>query len=58
MGLFDVLHKEGNTIIIVTHEEEIAAHAHRRIRIRDGHIEHDEPVTDRRIIHHDIAASA
>jgi len=50
MLLFDVLHKEGNTIILVTHEEDIAAHAHRRIRLRDGRIEHDEMVTNRKII--------
>ena len=50
MGLFDILHKEGNTIILVTHEEDIAAHAHRMIRIRDGHVERDEPVANRRVI--------
>jgi putative ABC transport system ATP-binding protein len=42
MQLFDVLQKEGNTIILVTHEEDIAAHAHRRVRLRDGKIEKDE----------------
>jgi putative ABC transport system ATP-binding protein len=42
MRLFDKLHSEGNTIILVTHEAEIAAHARRTIRIRDGHIESDE----------------
>lgn len=42
MQLFDVLHREGNTIILVTHEEDIAAHAHRRVRLRDGKIEKDE----------------
>lgn len=49
MGLFDVLHSEGNTIILVTHEEDIAAHAHRIIRIRDGKVEHDEKVKNRKI---------
>lgn len=49
MGLFDILHSEGNTIILVTHEEDIAAHAHRIIRIRDGKVEHDEKVKNRRI---------
>ncbi len=49
MGLFDILHSEGNTIILVTHEEDIAAHAHRVIRIRDGKVEHDEMVKNRRI---------
>jgi len=39
MMLFDTLHKEGNTIILVTHEEDIALHAHRRIRLRDGKME-------------------
>lgn len=42
MGLFAQLHERGNTIILVTHEQDIAAHAHRRIRLRDGHIEKDE----------------
>jgi putative ABC transport system ATP-binding protein len=50
MLLFDVLHKEGNTIILVTHEEDIAQHAHRRIRLRDGRIEQDEPVTNRKVV--------
>jgi putative ABC transport system ATP-binding protein len=44
MGLFDVIHKNGNTIILVTHEEDIAAHAHRIIRLRDGMVEKDEQV--------------
>jgi putative ABC transport system ATP-binding protein len=42
MSLFARLHQQGNTIILVTHESEIAAHAHRIIRLRDGHIEKDE----------------
>lgn len=42
MGLFDTIHKAGNTIILVTHEEDIAQHAHRIIRLKDGNIEEDE----------------
>jgi putative ABC transport system ATP-binding protein len=41
MGLFDEIHANGNTVILVTHEEDIAAHAHRIIRLRDGVIESD-----------------
>ena len=52
MGLFDLLHEQGNTIILVTHEEDIAAHAYRRVRIKDGHIETDEPVTERKVVAH------
>jgi putative ABC transport system ATP-binding protein len=44
MALFQRLHSEGNTIILVTHEHDIALHAHRVIHIRDGKIERDEPV--------------
>ena len=42
MRLFERLHAEGNTIILVTHERDIADHAHRTIHIRDGKIESDE----------------
>jgi putative ABC transport system ATP-binding protein len=48
MILFEELHKKGNTIILVTHEEYIAEHAHRIIRIRDGAVERDEYVSDRK----------
>ena len=42
MKLVDRLHSEGNTIILVTHEADVAAHAHRAIHLRDGKIEKDE----------------
>ncbi len=41
MALFDKIHAAGNTVILVTHEEDIAEHAHRVIRLRDGIIESD-----------------
>lgn len=41
MNLFEELNKNGNTIILVTHEEDIAKHAHRIVKIRDGLIEAD-----------------
>jgi putative ABC transport system ATP-binding protein len=44
MNLFEKLHAEGNTIIVVTHEPDIAARAHRVISIRDGNIERDEKI--------------
>ena len=43
MALFEDLYQKGNTIIIVTHEEDIARHAHRIVKLRDGKIIHDEP---------------
>lgn len=44
MNLFEELYRQGNTIILVTHENEIADHARRIIRLRDGLIESDAPV--------------
>ena len=44
MALFAKLHGQGNTIVLVTHEHDIAVHAHRVIHIRDGKVEKDEPV--------------
>jgi putative ABC transport system ATP-binding protein len=47
MGLFEDIHKAGNTIIVVTHEENIAKYAHRIIRLIDGKIASDE-------VNHDV----
>ena len=44
MALFERLHQQGNTIVLVTHEHDIALHAHRVIHIRDGKVEKDEQV--------------
>lgn len=41
MGLLEEIHSKGNTIILVTHEEDIAQHAHRIVRMRDGLVEDD-----------------
>ena len=46
MGLFENIHEKGNTIILVTHEEDIARHAHRIIRLLDGRIDSDSQNTD------------
>jgi putative ABC transport system ATP-binding protein len=43
MGLFEDLHREGQTLIVVTHDADVAAHADRRIVLKDGVIESDEP---------------
>jgi putative ABC transport system ATP-binding protein len=43
LGLLEEIHRMGNTVIIVTHEEDIAQHAHRIIRLMDGEINVDEP---------------
>ena len=42
LGLFDELHAQGRTIVLITHEEEVAAHARRIVRVRDGRIQSDE----------------
>ncbi len=42
MGLFAAIHEAGNTIIVVTHEEDIAQYAHRIVRLKDGLVERDE----------------
>lgn len=43
LGLLEEIHRKGNTVIIVTHEEDIAQHTHRIIRLIDGNISSDEP---------------
>ncbi len=44
MGLFDRLYQQGNTIVLVTHEHDIAMYAHRVIHVRDGKVERDERI--------------
>ncbi len=54
MNLFEEIYRQGNTIIVVTHEEEIARHARRIIRLRDGLVESDElnpnPIAQQEIV--------
>ena len=50
MSLFHQIHSKGNTIILVTHEEYIAEHAARIIRLKDGLVEADENVVDRKLV--------
>ena len=50
MQLFQTLNEAGNTIVLVTHEREIADHASRRIMFRDGKVIEDGPVTSRRLV--------
>lgn len=57
MELFDNLHSLGNTIILVTHEDFIAEHAHRTIRLRDGLVESDKP-TEKGLKNSKYAATA
>jgi putative ABC transport system ATP-binding protein len=47
LALFEVLWQKGNTLIVVTHEEDVAKHARRILRIRDGRIASDEQMTNR-----------
>ena len=47
MALFQDLHREGKTVVVVTHDDEVAKHCQRIVRFRDGEIISDEPVTDR-----------
>ncbi len=44
MGLFERLHQQGNTIVLVTHEQDIAMHAHRVVYVRDGKVAKDEKI--------------
>jgi putative ABC transport system ATP-binding protein len=55
MDLFEALYAKGNTIIMVTHEEDIARYAHRIVRLRDGLVESDQANTDV-ALHHEQAA--
>ena len=51
LAMFQKLNDEGRTIIMVTHEDEVAAHAKRVIRLRDGEIQVDEPIQRPRYLH-------
>ncbi len=49
LATFETIHTQGKTVIVVTHEEDVAAHAHRIVRLRDGKIESDVRQTGRRV---------
>jgi len=57
IALFEQLHREGQTIVMVTHEEDVAGHAHRIVRLRDGRVESDYP-TRQDPIHREYLAAA
>jgi putative ABC transport system ATP-binding protein len=46
LSLFEELHEQGNTLVVVTHEDEVGYHAKRIVRFRDGRVETDHPVTE------------
>lgn len=50
MQIFGKIHNEGNTVILVTHEEDIAHYAHRVIRLKDGVVESDAPTTKKTLV--------
>jgi putative ABC transport system ATP-binding protein len=50
LAAFEVIHGQGKTVIVVTHEEEVAAHAYRVVRLRDGHIESDVRQDARKVV--------
>ena len=54
MRLFETLYRRGNTLIVVTHEDEIAQHARRVIRLRDGQVESDVRVAEPALAHMDV----
>ena len=58
MGLFEEIHKNGNTIILVTHEEDIAQHAHRIVRLKDGVVERDYKNDTFKTIHKNESSSS
>lgn len=51
MDIFGKIHASGNTVVLVTHEEDIARHSHRIVRLRDGLIETDEKVENPTVAH-------
>jgi len=58
MGVLEEIHKLGNTIILVTHEEDIAKHAHRIIRLMDGQVSDDYPNPNIVVVSHKSPATA
>ncbi|HEX8155278.1 MAG TPA: ATP-binding cassette domain-containing protein, partial [Thermoanaerobaculia bacterium] len=56
MGIFQDLNDEGKTIVLITHEPDIAQHAKRVVTVRDGRIQHDEHVNQVRVERKGIAA--
>lgn len=57
MRLFELLYRQGHTLLVVTHEPDIARHARRIIHLRDGRIEYDETVAQPALAHLDLNAS-
>ncbi len=52
MEVFNTIQEAGNTVVLVTHEEDIAEYAHRIVRLRDGVVEWDKPIAEALMMHH------